>query len=92
MGNRDIGGRGINGATGTSVDTEIKMGKMYAVEEIEKSTKFINDPVVVEYVQYIRRSVQNIVKNSDCKDFRSPSRSSIPMKSMPWLCRADFSM
>jgi len=46
-----------------SVDTEIKMGKMYATE-IEKSTKFITDPVVVEYVN---RVGQNIVKNSDCK-------------------------
>jgi predicted Zn-dependent protease len=39
------------------------MGKGYAME-IEKSTKFINDPVVVEYVNRIG---QNIVKNSDCK-------------------------
>jgi predicted Zn-dependent protease len=39
------------------------MGKMYATE-IEKSTKFITDPVVVEYVN---RVGQNIVKNSDCK-------------------------
>jgi len=46
-----------------STDTEIKMGKMYA-DEIEKSTKFITDSVVVEYVNRIG---QNIVKNSDCK-------------------------
>jgi predicted Zn-dependent protease len=39
------------------------MGKMYAME-IEKSTKFITDPVIVEYVN---RVGQNIVKNSDCK-------------------------
>jgi predicted Zn-dependent protease len=61
VGNRDIGGRGLG--NWYSVDTEIKMGKMYA-EEIEKSTKFITDPVVVEYVNRIG---QNIVKNSDCK-------------------------
>jgi hypothetical protein len=61
VGNRDIGGRGIG--NWYSVDTEIKMGKSYA-EEIEKSTKFINDPVVLEYVNRIG---QNIVKNSDCK-------------------------
>jgi beta-barrel assembly-enhancing protease len=61
VGNRDIGARGIG--NWYSVDTEIKMGKMYA-EEIEKSTKFINDPVVLEYVNRIG---QNIVKNSDCK-------------------------
>jgi len=61
VGNRDIGGRGMG--NWYSVDTEIKMGKMYA-SEIEKSTKFITDPVVVEYVNRIG---QNIVKNSDCK-------------------------
>ena len=59
--NRDIGARGMG--NWYSVDTEIKMGKMYATE-IEKSTKFITDPVVVEYVN---RVGQNIVKNSDCK-------------------------
>jgi len=61
VGNRDIGGRGMG--NWYSVDTEIKMGKMYA-EEIEKSTKFITDPVILEYVN---RVGQNIVKNSDCK-------------------------
>jgi predicted Zn-dependent protease len=61
VGNRDIGGRGMG--NWYSTDTEIKMGKMYSME-IEKSTKFINDPVVVEYVNRIG---QNIVKNSDCK-------------------------
>jgi len=61
VGNRDIGARGLG--NWYSVDTEIKMGKMYA-EEIEKSTRFITDPVVVEYVN---RVGQNIVKNSDCK-------------------------
>jgi hypothetical protein len=61
VGNRDIGARGMG--NWYSVDTEIKMGKMYSME-IEKSTKFITDPVVVEYVN---RVGQNIVKNSDCK-------------------------
>jgi predicted Zn-dependent protease len=61
VGNRDIGARGMG--NWYSVDTEIKMGKMYA-SEIEKSTKFITDPVIVEYVN---RVGQNIVKNSDCK-------------------------
>jgi beta-barrel assembly-enhancing protease len=61
VGNRDIGARGMG--NWYSVDTEIKMGKMYA-SEIEKSTKFITDPMVVEYVN---RVGQNIVKNSDCK-------------------------
>jgi len=61
VGNRDIGGRGVG--NWYSTDSEIKMGKMYA-SEIEKSTRFITDPVVVEYVN---RVGQNIVKNSDCK-------------------------
>ena len=61
VGNRDIGGRGVG--NWYSTDTEIKIGKMYAME-IEKSTKFITDPVVVEYVNRIG---QNIVKNSDAK-------------------------
>ena len=61
VGNRDIGGRGMG--NWYSTDTEIKMGKTYA-DEIEKSTRFITDPVVTEYVNRIG---QNIVKNSDCK-------------------------
>jgi len=61
VGNRDIGGRGMS--NWYSNDTEIKMGRMYAVE-IEKSTRFITDPVVTEYVNRIG---QNIVRNSDCK-------------------------
>ena len=61
VGNRDIGGRGIG--NWYSTESEIKMGKMYA-SEIEKSTRFITDPVVTEYVNRIG---QNIVKNSDCK-------------------------
>ena len=61
VGNRNIGGRGMG--NWYSTDSEIKMGKQYA-DEIEKSTRFITDPVVVEY---INRIGQNIVKNSDCK-------------------------
>ena len=61
VGNRDIGGRGLG--NWYSTDTEIKMGKQYAME-IEKSTRFITDPTVTEYVN---RVGQNIVKNSDCK-------------------------
>ena len=61
VGNRDIGGRGIG--NWYSTDTEIKMGKGYSME-IEKSTRFITDPVITEYVN---RVGQNIVKNSDCK-------------------------
>ena len=61
VGNRNIGGRGMG--NWYSTDSEIKMGKTYA-DEIEKSTHFITDPVVTEYVNRIG---QNLVKNSDCK-------------------------
>jgi len=61
VGNRNVGGRGMG--NWYSTDSEIKMGKQYA-DEIEKSARFINDPVVTEYVNRIG---QNIVKNSDCK-------------------------
>ena len=61
VGNREIGGRGMG--NWYSTDSEIKMGKSYA-DQIEKSTRMINDPVVTEYVNRIG---QNIVKNSDCK-------------------------
>jgi hypothetical protein len=61
VGNRDIGGRGMG--NWYSTDTEIKMGKTYA-DQVEKSSKLINDSVITEYVNRIG---QNIVKNSDCK-------------------------
>ena len=61
VGNRDIGARGLG--NWYSTDSEIKMGKQYA-DEVEKSTRFITDPVIDEYVNRIG---QNIVKNSDCK-------------------------
>jgi beta-barrel assembly-enhancing protease len=61
VGNRDIGARGMG--NWYTVDGEIRMGRQYAAE-IEKSTRFITDPVVTEYVNRIG---QNIVKNSDCK-------------------------
>jgi beta-barrel assembly-enhancing protease len=61
IGTRDIGGRGLG--NWYSVDSEIKMGRSYA-SQVEKSMKFINDPVVNEYVN---RIAQNLVKNSDAK-------------------------
>ncbi len=61
VGTRNIGARGMG--NWYSTESEIKMGKQYA-DEIEKSTRFISDPVVTEYVNRIG---QNIVKNSDCK-------------------------
>jgi Peptidase family M48 len=61
VGTREIGGRGLG--NWYSTETEIKEGKSFSLE-IEKSVKFINDPVVTEYVNRIG---QNIVKNSDAK-------------------------
>ncbi len=61
VGDRTIGKRGAG--NWYSTETEIKMGKQYAME-VEKSSHIINDPVVAEYVNRIG---QNIVKNSDCK-------------------------
>jgi hypothetical protein len=61
VGTRDIGGRGLG--NWYSTETEIKEGKAYSME-LEKSVKFITDPVVTEYVNRIG---QNIVKNSDAK-------------------------
>ena len=61
VGNRDIGARGVG--NWHSIDWEIQTGKQYA-DELEKSARFITDPVVDEYVN---RVGQNIVKNSDCK-------------------------
>ena len=60
-GTRNIGGRGIG--NWYSTNTEIGEGKQYSME-IEKSTKFITDPVVTEYVN---RIAQNLVKNSDAR-------------------------
>ena len=61
VGTRNIGGRGMG--NWYSTESEIKMGKQYAME-VEKSARIINDPVISEYVNRIG---QNIVKNSDCK-------------------------
>ena len=61
VGTRDIGGRGMG--NWYSTETEIRMGKSYAMQ-LEKSVKFVTDPVVNEYVN---RVAQNLVKNSDAK-------------------------
>src|SRR4249919_2027827 len=50
VGNRDIGGRGVG--NWYSTESEIKMGKGYAME-LEKSTRLINDPIVTEYINRI---------------------------------------
>ena len=61
VGTRDIGGRGLG--NWYSTESEIKEGKAYSME-IEKSVRFVNDPVVTEFVNRIG---QNLVKNSDAK-------------------------
>lgn len=61
IGDRKVGGRGVG--DWYSTETEIKMGKQYAMM-IESSVKLIQDPVVTEYVNRIG---QNLVRNSDAK-------------------------
>ena len=61
IGNRKIGGRGLG--DWYSLETEIKIGKQYAMQ-VENSVKMVQDPVVNEYVNRIG---QNLVRNSDAK-------------------------
>jgi beta-barrel assembly-enhancing protease len=61
IGTRNIGGRGLG--NWYSTQSEINMGRQYA-EQIDRSTKFITDPVVTEYVN---RIAQNLARNSDAK-------------------------
>jgi predicted Zn-dependent protease len=61
VGTRDIGARGLG--NWYSTESEIREGKAYSME-IEKSVRFVTDPVVTEYVNRIG---QNLVKNSDAK-------------------------
>ncbi len=61
VGTRDIGARGLG--NWYSTESEIREGKAYSME-IEKSVRFITDPVVTEFVN---RVGQNLVKNSDAK-------------------------
>ena len=59
IGNRNVG----KGLDFYSLDHEIALGKQLS-QEVEKSAKFIYDPVIVEYVN---RVGQNIVRNSDAQ-------------------------
>lgn len=59
IGNRKVGG-GINFY---SLEREIAMGKG-AAQEVERSAKLVDDPIVSEYVN---RVGQNLVRNSDAK-------------------------
>ncbi|MGA8871375.1 MAG: M48 family metallopeptidase [Candidatus Acidiferrales bacterium] len=59
-----IGNRGVGkGLDFYSLDKEIALGKQLA-QEVDKSAKFIDDPVVNEYVNRIG---QNLVRNSDAR-------------------------
>jgi beta-barrel assembly-enhancing protease len=59
IGNRGVG-KGINFY---SIEKEIGLGKQLA-QEVERSSKLVDDPVVTEYVN---RVGQNLVRNSDAK-------------------------
>jgi len=59
-----IGNRNVSGKVNFfSLEKEIALGKSLA-QEVEKSSKLIDDPVVTEYVN---RVGQNLVRNSDAK-------------------------
>lgn len=59
IGNRKVG-KGVNFY---SLEKEIALGKQLA-QEVERSSKLIDDPVVTEY---INRVGQNLVRNSDAR-------------------------
>lgn len=59
IGNRNVG-KGVNFY---SLEHEIALGKQLA-QEVERSSKMIDDPVVTEYVN---RVGQNLVRNSDAQ-------------------------
>jgi predicted Zn-dependent protease len=61
IGNRKIGGRGLG--NWYSVESEIRMGKSYAMQ-VESGSKIITDPIISEYVNRIG---QNLVRNSDAQ-------------------------
>jgi len=65
IGNRNVGKPGSGKGIGDwySYDTEIKMGKQYAMM-VESSARIMQDPVINEYVNRIG---QNLVRNSDAK-------------------------
>jgi beta-barrel assembly-enhancing protease len=59
IGNRNVG-KGVNFY---SIEKEIALGKGLA-QEVERSSKLIDDPVITEYVN---RVGQNLVRNSDAR-------------------------
>jgi len=59
-----IGERGVGkGVNFYSLEREIALGKQLA-QEVERSAKFVDDPIVVDYVN---RVGQNLVRNSDAR-------------------------
>ncbi len=59
-----IGDRGVGkGINFYSLEREIALGKQLA-QEVERSAKFVDDPMVVDYVN---RVGQNLVRNSDAR-------------------------
>jgi predicted Zn-dependent protease len=63
IGNRKIGNTGKSMGDWYSIDTDVKLGKQYAMM-VESSARMIQDPVIIEYVN---RVGQNLVRNSDAK-------------------------
>lgn len=63
IGDRHVGGTGKSLGNWYSIDTDVKMGKQYAMM-VESSARMIQDPVITEYVN---RVGQNLVRNSDAK-------------------------
>jgi predicted Zn-dependent protease len=59
IGNRNVG----KGLDFYSLEREIALGKQLS-QEVDKSAKFISDPVITEYVN---RVAQNLVRNSDAQ-------------------------
>ena len=59
VGNRNVG----HGVNFYSLEHEIALGKQLA-QEVDRSAKFITDPVITEYVN---RVGQNLVRNSDAQ-------------------------
>jgi cytoskeletal protein RodZ len=60
IGDRNVGKGGVDFY---SIEHEIALGKSLA-QEVEKTSKLVDDPVIVEYVN---RVGQNLVRNSDAK-------------------------
>ncbi len=63
IGNRKVGSTGKSLGDWYSIDTDVKLGKQYAMM-VESSARMIQDPEITEYVNRIG---QNLVRNSDAK-------------------------